>query len=235
VLNTIQSLFAVLTGLSYLYLSAPSGSPAPAIFPTRAITLPLLAVALTASLASPFGYASLAHIDYITFILAKSCKLLPVMFLHVTLFGRRYPWYKYLVVLTVTAGVAVFTLHASSAKKHKVKQGGGEEERNRAWGLLMLGVNLLLDGLTNTTQDYIFKTHQPYSGPQMMCATNILSSALTISYLLLSPLLATTPLGIYLGLDLTSSASTGGECTACDGYGDEEDVYDGVECGVVWA
>ncbi|KFY83355.1 hypothetical protein V500_10083, partial [Pseudogymnoascus sp. VKM F-4518 (FW-2643)] len=215
--------------------------------------------ALTASLASPFGYASLAHIDYITFILAKSCKLLPVMFLHVTLFGRRYPWYKYLVVLTVTAGVAVFTLHASSAKKHASKS-SSSEERNRAWGLLMLGVNLLLDGLTNTTQDYIFKSFQPYSGPQMMCATNILSSALTTTYLLLSPLLATTPLGIYLGLDLTSAATAGGEvsaaisflgrhpgawwdvlgfaacgaCVAGDGYGDEEDVYDGVECAVVW-
>ncbi|OBT77941.1 hypothetical protein VF21_04343 [Pseudogymnoascus sp. 05NY08] len=208
VLNTIQSLFAVLTGLLYLHLSRPANSPTPAIFPTRAITLPLAAVALTASLASPFGYASLAHIDYITFILAKSCKLLPVMFLHVTLFGRRYPWYKYLVVFTVTAGVAVFTLHASSAKKHASK--AGAEEKNRAWGLLMLGVNLLLDGLTNTTQDYIFKTFQPYSGPQMMCATNILASALTITYLLISPLIATTPLGIYLGLDLTSAA-TGGE------------------------
>ncbi|KFY73621.1 hypothetical protein V499_06311 [Pseudogymnoascus sp. VKM F-103] len=257
VLNTIQSLFAVLTGLLYLHLSRPAGQPTPAIFPTRAITLPLAAVALTASLASPFGYASLAHIDYITFILAKSCKLLPVMFLHVTLFGRRYPWYKYLVVFTVTAGVAVFTLHASSAKKHASK--AGAEEKNRAWGLLMLGVNLLLDGLTNTTQDYIFKTFQPYSGPQMMCATNILASALTISYLLISPLIATTPLGVYLGLDLTSAATGGevatamsflnrnpaawvdvlgfaacGACVAGDGHGDEEDVYDGVECAVVW-
>lgn len=218
VLNTIQSLFAVLTGLLYLRLSRPANSPTPAIFPSRAITLPLTAVALTASLASPFGYASLAHIDYITFILAKSCKLLPVMFLHVTLFGRRYPWYKYLVVFTVTAGVAVFTLHASSAKKHASKKSGmGEEERNRAWGLLMLGVNLLLDGLTNTTQDYIFKSFQPYSGPQMMCATNILSSALTVSYLLLSPLIATTPLGVYLGLDLTSAA-TGGEVSSAIGF-----------------
>ncbi|OBT64865.1 hypothetical protein VE03_06462 [Pseudogymnoascus sp. 23342-1-I1] len=236
-LNTIQSLFAVLTGLLYLHLSSPRGSPAPPIFPSRAITLPLLAVALTASLASPFGYASLAHIDYITFILAKSCKLLPVMFLHVTLFGRRYPWYKYLVVFTVTAGVAVFTLHASSAKKHAAKKGMGEEERNRAWGLLMLGVNLLLDGLTNTTQDYIFKTFQPYSGPQMMCATNILSSLLTISYLVIAPLIATTPLGVYLGLDLTSAAS-GGEVSAAIGFlgrhpGAWVDVLGFAACGAV--
>lgn len=101
----------------------------------------------------------------------------------------------------------------------------------------MLGVNLLLDGLTNTTQDYIFKTFQPYSGPQMMCATNILSSFLTITYLLLSPLLATTPLGVYLGLDLTSAA-TGGEVRAAIGFlgrhpGAWMDVLGFAACGAV--
>ncbi|KAI6080425.1 hypothetical protein F4821DRAFT_251577 [Hypoxylon rubiginosum] len=40
---------------------------------------PLLLVAVTSSLASRFRYASLAHINYIKFLLAKSCKLLPVM------------------------------------------------------------------------------------------------------------------------------------------------------------
>ena len=179
-LNTIQSLFAVLTGLSYLFLSTQKGAKVPSIFPSKAVLLPLVAVAVTSSLASPFGYASLAHIDYITFILAKSCKLLPVMFLHITLFGRRYPWHKYAVVLAVTAGVAVFTLHATSAKKHASKT--STIEKNRVWGLLMLGVNLLLDGLTNTTQDYVFTNFRPFSGPQMMCATNILSSLLTTGW-----------------------------------------------------
>ncbi len=184
----------------------------PSIFSSRAVLLPLVAVAFTSSLASPFGYASLGHIDYITFILAKSCKLLPVMFLHITLFGRRYPWHKYMVVLAVTAGVAVFTLHASSAKKHASKT--STMEKNRIWGLVMLGINLLLDGLTNTTQDFIFKNFQSYSGPQMMCANAILSTTLTTMYLTLSPIIATTPVGAYLGLDLSSASSSGGEFSA---------------------
>lgn len=167
--------------------------------------IPLVAVSLTSSLASPFGYASLAHIDYITFILAKSCKLLPVMFLHITLFGKRYPLYKYLVVLTVTAGVAVFTLHAQSAKAHKTRN--HDIVKNPVWGLSLLGVNLLLDGLTNTTQDYIF-TNFKYSAPQMMCANNLIGSAITIGWLGLSPLLIHTGVGEYLGMDL---AAGGGE------------------------
>jgi UDP-galactose transporter B1 len=210
-LNTIQSLLAVCTGLSYLFLSTPAGSKTPSIFPSSAITVPLVAIAFTSSLASPFGYASLAHIDYITFLLAKSCKLLPVMALHITLFRRKYPWHKYLVVLSVTAGVALFTLHASSAKAHKSKT--HTVEKNRSWGLLLLGINLLLDGLTNATQDHIFKSFK-YSGPQMMCATNILSTALTTGWLLLSPFLASTPVGAWLGLDLSAAAGSGGEFSA---------------------
>ena len=94
-----------MTGAIYLYFSTPRGKAVPPVIPSMRILPPLLLVALTASLASPFGYASLAHIDYITFLLAKSCKLLPVMALHVTLFRRRYPLYKYMVVAAVTAGV----------------------------------------------------------------------------------------------------------------------------------
>ncbi|MCJ1359352.1 MAG: UDP-galactose transporter [Icmadophila ericetorum] len=189
-LNTIQSAFAALTGYIYLRASTRnSKEPTPSIFPTKSILFPLILVSITSSLASPFGYASLSHIDYITFILAKSCKLLPVMFLHLTIFRKRYPLYKYLVIFLVTAGVAVFTLHSSkkpSSKKSAVIQ-------NSTWGLFLLSINLLFDGLTNTTQDHIFSTYKPYSGPQMMVAQNLLSTLLTTSYLLISPYISALP------------------------------------------
>ncbi|KAF2665006.1 UAA transporter [Microthyrium microscopicum] len=203
-LNTVYSIFAALSGLVYLYAATSHphkpGRPAP-IFPTAKILPPLLLVSITSSLASPFGYAALNYIDYITFLLAKSCKLLPVMFLHLTIFRKRYPLYKYLVVALVTLGVAIFTIHhpsaASKAAKHKSKAG-----TNASWGLFLLGINLLFDGLFNTTQDYIFTTFKPYSGPQMMCAQNILATALTSSYLLLVPFLAPTAIGQYLSLPI---------------------------------
>ncbi|KAL7627013.1 UDP-galactose transporter [Parahypoxylon ruwenzoriense] len=200
-LNTIQSLFAAATGFLYLYASTPRGFAVPPVIPSRRILGPLLLVALTSSLASPFGYASLAHIDYITFLLAKSCKLLPVMFLHITIFRKRYPLYKYLVVAAVTAGVAVFTLHSGKAKKSGHSPGG-----NSVWGLLLLGINLLFDGLTNSTQDYIFGAFQPYTGPQMMCANNLMSTAVTAVYLVLSPWLARTGAGEWLGMDVAGNA-----------------------------
>ncbi|KAL8947202.1 MAG: hypothetical protein Q9222_006489, partial [Ikaeria aurantiellina] len=200
-LNTIQSTFAALSGYIYLLTSSRSSTSTPPIFPSARILAPLTLVAITSSLASPFGYASLAHIDYITYILAKSCKLLPVMFLHLTIFRKRYPLYKYLVVFLVTAGVAVFTMHHPSTKKKSSSAGN-----NSLWGLSLLGINLLFDGLTNSTQDHIFSTFRPYSGPQMMVAQNLLSTLLTIIYLLLSPYIAThTPIFSLLSIPTTSS------------------------------
>ncbi|TLS31196.1 hypothetical protein PpBr36_03597 [Pyricularia pennisetigena] len=205
-LNTIQSIFAAATGFVYLVTSTPRGRPIPPIIPSRAILGPLLLVALTSALASPFGYASLAHIDYITFLLAKSCKLLPVMFLHITIFRKRYPMYKYLVVAAVTAGVAVFTLHSGSNKK---KSAGRPSSGQTSWGLLLLSINLLFDGLTNSTQDYIFTAFKPYTGPQMMCANNMMSSVVTGLYLILSPYLVQTGLGSWLGMDVVAGSGAG--------------------------
>jgi len=215
-LNTIQSLFAAATGYVYLRAATPRGQPTPPVVPRRAMLAPLLLVALTSSLASPFGYAALSHTDYITFLLAKSCKLLPVMLLHVTVFRRRYPLYKYAVVAAVTAGVAVFTLHSGSGKKAGRKGGAAalNPDRNAAWGLLLLGINLLFDGLTNSTQDYIFSAFRPYTGPQMMVANNVMSSLVTASYLLMSPWLAHTALGRWFGVDVAAGGSGAGELRA---------------------
>ncbi|OTA30556.1 hypothetical protein BTJ68_12412 [Hortaea werneckii EXF-2000] len=105
------------------------------------------------------------------------------MFLHVTLYGKRYPFYKYGVVALVTGGVALFTLSSKSSSKKKSSSGGGSS----AYGLLLLSINLLFDGLTNSTQDDIYARFRPYSGAQMMTALNLLSTALTSLYLLLSP------------------------------------------------
>lgn len=213
-LLTVQSVLSSITGSLYLWWSTPRGQPVPPIIPTNRMLPSLLLVAFTQALAAPFGMASLAHVNYITFTLAKSCKLLPVMFLHVTLFRRRYPLQKYLIVAAVTAGVAVFTLHSGS-KKHK---GGAAPSHSgqTAWGMLLLSINLLFDGLTNSTQDYIVSEFRPYRGPQMMCANNMMSSVLSGAYLLLSPYLVQTALGEWFGMADTTGG--GGELYAALGF-----------------
>ncbi|OAP54459.1 hypothetical protein AYL99_11560 [Fonsecaea erecta] len=181
VLNTIQALLAFTSGS--LYLSYTTGRFN--ILPSSSSLLPLMLVTLTTTLASPFGYASLAHVDYLTFVLAKSCKLLPVMALHVALFRKRYPLSKYMIVLAVTGGVALFTLY------HPPKPGKSQSTQNSSlYGLTLLGINLLFDGLTNTVQDHIFQSPQRYgktSGPQMMVILNLLGTLLMGAYLVATP------------------------------------------------
>ena len=116
------------------------------------------------------------------------------MFLHLTIFQKRYPLYKYGVVASVTLGVAVFTLyHPSTASKNSKAGPAGSS----MYGLALLGINLLFDGLTNTVQDHVFSTPQRYGsfkGPQMMVAQNLISTVMTAAYLLLTPHLPTLPL-----------------------------------------
>lgn len=107
------------------------------------------------------------------------------MLLHITLYQRRFPLYKYIVVLLVTAGVAVFTLHnnsTSGSKKHK------GSDNSSVYGLFLLSINLLLDGVTNSTQDYLFASARGLvSGPQMQCGLNVFGFFLTMGWLVVNP------------------------------------------------
>lgn len=219
VLNTIQSSLAAITGFLYLLFSTPRGQRVPSIFPTKQILFPLILVSISSSLASPFGYASLSHIDYLTFILAKSCKLLPVMFLHLTIFRKRYPLYKYGVVLMVTLGVATFTLYHPGTSK-KMAAASNAQSGSSLYGILLLSINLLLDGLTNTTQDHVFTSPQVYTrftGPQMMVAQNVLSTALTTMYLLVMPYISSSS-ALHSVLPLPIPSSTETELTTAIGF-----------------
>ncbi|KAF3769851.1 UAA transporter [Cryphonectria parasitica EP155] len=235
-LQVIQSIFSSITGSLYLYTSTPKGQAVPAIIPNQRIILPLLLVAVCQALAAPIGYAALAHVNYITYTLAKSCKLLPVMFLHITLFRKKYPLYKYLVVAAVTIGVAVFTLH--SGKKKSSHSSSSSESGQTAWGMFLLGINLLFDGLTNSTQDWIVSEFRPYRGPQMMCANNMMSSALSGLYLVLSPWLVSTPVGAWFGMAEAVGGDEAGELYAALGFmarhpGVWWDVLGFAACGAV--
>lgn len=212
-LQVVQSIFSSITGSLYLYASTPKGQAMPPIIPNQRIILPLMLVAICQALAAPIGYAALAHVNYITYTLAKSCKLLPVMFLHITLFQRKYPLYKYLVVAAVTLGVAIFTLHSGKKKSHSSSESG-----QTAWGMFLLSINLLFDGLTNSTQDWIVTEFRPYRGPQMMCANNMMSSALSGLYLVLSPWLVTTQLGAWFGMAEAVGGDQAGELYAALGF-----------------
>ncbi|ORX88416.1 UAA transporter [Basidiobolus meristosporus CBS 931.73] len=169
-LNAVQSLAA--SCVAYLYLKfnrRDLGNPSWELLKNYA------QVAVTNVLASPFGYASLKHIDYPTLILGKSCKLVPVMLMNVVLYRRKFPLYKYVTVFLVTLGVSAFML------LQPVKKASGTV--NSLYGLFLLTINLLMDGATNSTQDQIFRKYK-VNGQQMMFFMNLIGSGLMFLWLL---------------------------------------------------
>jgi len=184
VLNTIQSLIAAILASIYIRIMGQK-SQIRSTF-SNGLLWKYLLLASTTSAGSWFGYRSLRWVDYPTMVLGKSSKLLPVMFLHLVLYRRRFPGYKYLVVGMVTAGVGLFTLF------HPIEGSSKKAATNSVWGLFLLSINLLADGFMNSTQDQIFSKNKQLTGPQMMLGLNTCSTILTSLYLIVTYLLPST-------------------------------------------
>ncbi|ODV79358.1 UAA-domain-containing protein [Suhomyces tanzawaensis NRRL Y-17324] len=180
VVNIVQALFASIIGL--VYSSATHGNPFLIFTNQKLISLQyfkwFLLISITSSLSSPLGYESLKHVDYLAYLLAKSCKLIPVMLVHLVMYGTRFPVFKYVVAGLVTAGVAVFTSSHTSLKT-SINDG------KTGLGMAQLIGSMVLDGLTNLTQDQLFKSQQGthrVTGASLMCILNLFVFVLTAAY-----------------------------------------------------
>lgn len=193
VLNTVQSLIAAI--LASIYIRITTRQQLCSAF-SNGLLAKYLILAITSSAGGWFGYRSLKWVDYPTMVLGKSSKLLPVMFLHLVLYRRRFPGYKYLVVGMVTTGVAMFTLF------HTVEGSKKAATQHSIWGLCLLSINLLADGFINSTQDQIFSKNKGLTGPQMMLGLNTCSTILTSLYLLATYFLPSTTSEIETALPL---------------------------------
>ena len=81
-------------------------------------------------------------------VLFKSCKPVPVMLFGLIL-GKRYGLKKYVNVIIITTGVALFMSGGSSSKKSST----GNASDNALIGALLLSVSLCFDGATGAYED----------------------------------------------------------------------------------
>ncbi|XP_037005864.1 solute carrier family 35 member B1 isoform X2 [Artibeus jamaicensis] len=91
------------------------------------------------------------------------------MLLGVTLLKKKYPMAKYLCVLLIVAGVALFM--------YKPKKVVGMEEHTVGYGELLLLLSLTLDGLTGVSQDHM-RAHYQTGSNHMMLNINLWSTLL---------------------------------------------------------
>lgn len=146
---------------------------------SKPLLLRYLQCALFITFAAPFGFAALSHVSYPAMVLAKSCKLVPVMVMNVLLYHRSFARHKYVVVALVTAGITMFMgFGGDGGGKHRVGGQGNSTLMHSIIGMSYLLINLVLDGATNSTQDEIFARYK-VSGQQMMLWINLLCTLLT--------------------------------------------------------
>ncbi|KAI0250787.1 UDP-galactose transporter [Lactifluus subvellereus] len=158
------------------HVSAPSENPS-----SKSLLLRYIQCSFFITFAAPFGFAALSHISYPAMVLAKSCKLVPVMVMNVILYRRAFARHKYVVVALVTLGITMFMgFGGEGGKKHSAKGQGNTTLRHSIIGMTYLLINLILDGATNSTQDEVFARYK-VSGQQMMFWINFLCTLLTSS------------------------------------------------------
>lgn len=144
----------------------------------------LAMISLSQSCAGPLAVYSLQYVDYLTYMLAKSCKMIPVLLVHLLLYRTAIPHEKKLVAILVSLGVAVFTFGGSGGKK------GDPNSTFSSQGYALLMLSLFLDGLTNASQDKMLKANRkqsakPITGAHMMFALNLFIIVWNIAYLVL--------------------------------------------------
>lgn len=112
--------------------------------------------------------SALQYVNYPTQVLGKSCKPIPVMLLGVTILRKKYPLSKYLCVLLIVSGVALFM--------YKPKKGvASDDEHLFGFGEMLLLLSLTLDGLTGVAQDHM-RAHYQTGSNHMMLNINLWST-----------------------------------------------------------
>ena len=106
---------------------------------------------------------ALSWVNYPTQVVGKSCKPIPVMILGVLVGRKSYPLLKYLFILMIVVGVALF-MYKDKGGASGVPTG----ESILGVGELLLVLSLTCDGLTGAVQERMKTEHKTKSGHMMM-------------------------------------------------------------------
>jgi len=106
---------------------------------------------------------ALSWVNYPTQVVGKSCKPIPVMILGVLVGRKSYPLLKYLFILMIVVGVALFMY-----KDKGGVSGSPIGEGTLGVGELLLVLSLTCDGLTGAVQERMKTEHKTKSGHMMM-------------------------------------------------------------------
>lgn len=124
-----------------------------------------------------FQYEALKFVNFPTQVLAKSCKVIPVMLMGKIVSRTKYEFYEYLTAIFISCGMLFFLLGSGpGSQSHAVSS------ITSMTGLLLLMLYLTFDSFTSNWQADLFKTYGMTS-IQMMCGVNLFSTLFTATSL----------------------------------------------------
>ncbi|EHM99989.1 Hut1p [Saccharomyces cerevisiae x Saccharomyces kudriavzevii VIN7] len=188
VIALMQATVAMMMGYLYLKWKKVEYSPLKMI---QDHWKQLMLISLTQSSSGPLATTSLKYVDYLTYMLAKSCKMIPVLLVHLLLYRTPISSQKKVVAILVSLGVTIFTIGGKDGKKLKRSlDGDGNSHKLQGFGLL--SSSLFLDGLTNATQDRLLKANKAQekgercliTGAHLMFTLNLFVILWNILYLI---------------------------------------------------
>lgn len=169
---TSTSIAATAVKTDPLAAAAPSPAPSPPVLDYITAGASYISAMLCST-------EALKYVSLPMQALGKSCKMVPVMLFGFLIRGKRYSFRETLAVLLITAGISVFQ---QKQAKHPAVE---EDSHANTYGLVLLFLSLVLDGVTGACQDRMRERYRP-STHQMMFHMNLWASVL------LTVLVATT-------------------------------------------
>jgi UDP-galactose transporter B1 len=118
--------------------------------PTTISKYKMLTLSCTSIASTLTSVHSLRYVIYPVQVLFKSCKPVPVMAFGIAL-GKKYPLRKYVNVMIITCGVALFMGGGSSTKADSGDDSSSAD--STLIGALMLSLSLCFDGATGAYED----------------------------------------------------------------------------------
>jgi solute carrier family 35 (adenosine 3'-phospho 5'-phosphosulfate transporter), member B2 len=119
-------------------------------------------------------YEALKFISFPTQVLAKSCKIIPVMIMGRIISRNKYEFYEYVVAVSISIGMVFFLSGSYDHSKHT--------PITTITGLFLLCLYMVFDSFTSNWQSEIFKSYG-ITSLQMMAGVNLFSSLFTASSL----------------------------------------------------
>lgn len=121
-----------------------------------------------------FQYEALKFVNFPTQVLAKSCKIIPVMLMGKILSKNKYQCYEYFTAVLISLGMVFFMMGSADTNK--------SNGVTTITGIILLAMYMVFDSFTANWQGDLFKAYA-MTPLQMMCGVNLFSTIFTAASL----------------------------------------------------